>query len=187
MENLLHQAVCDNDVKALHELLEGGADPNALDDNGKTPLMYAANLRSLRNGTVGLLLKAGADVACVTPQGENFFQFLLEKEPGERGSSAVQLSEKFDLLRLELNRYTCYDVIEPIEGVPYTGRILAVNDEYALCIQNTKHEIVLHDTSRLERVPEPGDFVKISYGLFNEPACVRELERECVEERSPER
>jgi len=176
MDESVHAAVRSGDIEKLKGLLEAGADPNALDSRGMTPLMHAANLRALRDGTVEALIAAGADITLVTPDRLNFFQFLLRRDENERGSGRFQLSEKFDLLRQILNRRTEYDIVEPLEGVPYVGRILAVNDEYALCIQASNHQIVLHDTSRLERIPQPDDLVRISYGLFCELAVVKTIE-----------
>ena len=44
----------------IEEMIEGGADVNARDERGNTPLLYAANSRS--SAIVTLLIDAGADV-----------------------------------------------------------------------------------------------------------------------------
>ncbi len=56
----LHVAARAGDREAIHSLLAGGADVNARDDAGNTPLMVAAMCADAE--TVNTLLKAGADV-----------------------------------------------------------------------------------------------------------------------------
>jgi hypothetical protein len=60
-QTLLHVT---DDVEAVRFLLSVGLDPNALDNQGRTPLM-----RYRKESTNILLLEAGADVNALDPQG----------------------------------------------------------------------------------------------------------------------
>jgi ankyrin repeat protein len=61
----LMQAVKSNDVAHVKELIQQGANVNALDDNGDAPLVMAAY--EGHNEILKLLLEAGADVSAVDP------------------------------------------------------------------------------------------------------------------------
>lgn len=57
-------------VEAINALLQSGADVNAVDDDGYTPLMYACSQKAPKGpAVVELLLKNGANARAVTPQG----------------------------------------------------------------------------------------------------------------------
>lgn len=60
-------AVRNDDARAARTLLTGGADPNAGDDIGATPLMHAAAFSSLE--TLRVLLDARAEVNAATKAG----------------------------------------------------------------------------------------------------------------------
>lgn len=64
---LLHDAVGD-DVKPVQILLSLGADVNAVNKNGTTPLMFACRQGKIE--VVKILLDAGAKVNWATPQGQ---------------------------------------------------------------------------------------------------------------------
>jgi len=60
-KNLLHLAIEKKaEINTIKVLIENGADVNAKDDNGKTPLISAALLNAI--DVVDLLIKNGADV-----------------------------------------------------------------------------------------------------------------------------
>jgi anti-sigma B factor antagonist len=54
----------------LQEAILAGADPNAKDENGETPLMYAAAYNG-NSGVMTALLKAGADINARSKDGKN--------------------------------------------------------------------------------------------------------------------
>ena len=56
----LHEAVQSNDVDLVRTLLAEGADVNAVDKKGATPIFYTANLGSVE--TAEILLEHGADI-----------------------------------------------------------------------------------------------------------------------------
>ena len=68
--------VCDL-IKA-RELLRAGADPDARDDDGRTPLFSAVLGGSV--GLVGLLLEAGADVNAHDHRGFTALHFAAEEQ-----------------------------------------------------------------------------------------------------------
>ncbi|KFH46922.1 putative ankyrin repeat protein-like protein [Hapsidospora chrysogenum ATCC 11550] len=62
-------------------LLDHGADVNAIDSKGKTPLYYASNLRNVR-----MLIRHGARVDHVSPNGEPLIHYAAGLgENGEIG------------------------------------------------------------------------------------------------------
>mmetsp|Transcript_39393 Transcript_39393/g.92606 ORF Transcript_39393/g.92606 Transcript_39393/m.92606 type:complete len:112 (-) Transcript_39393:15-350(-) len=58
----LHRAVSNGHVEMTQVLLAAGADVNARNVDGKTPLHFAVNLKDGRVELVQILLAAGADV-----------------------------------------------------------------------------------------------------------------------------
>ena len=80
----LFDAVAAGDVKAALALLDGGADPNALDAAGFTPLMHAAMQGS--EPLVLALLDGGADPDLADALGET--AFLKAAAHGQRGVCA---------------------------------------------------------------------------------------------------
>ena len=56
----LHYATADGELTRLNQLLIDGADPNAVDGDGFTPLHFAA--QSYEAEAVRLLVEAGAEV-----------------------------------------------------------------------------------------------------------------------------
>jgi len=97
---LLHQAVRENDLKAVESLIKGGADVKAVSRYGVTPMHIAA-----MNGNAAMLrrlLGAGADVNTATPGGETALMtaaragnveavsLLLERGANVNASDAVR-------------------------------------------------------------------------------------------------
>ncbi len=66
----LDWAVVAHQTEAVRVLIAGGADVNAVDHFGYTPLMYAATIDYGDSSTVTELLKAGADPNLKDKKGE---------------------------------------------------------------------------------------------------------------------
>ena len=71
----VHDAARRNDWFRLRELLDAGADPDASDDRGVTPLMAAAYHDSA--AVVGLLLQRGADSRRIDVDGRNALSYAV--------------------------------------------------------------------------------------------------------------
>jgi ankyrin repeat protein len=78
----LHAAVASRNAEAVALLLDRGADPNARQQVGYTPLMGAANAG--REDLVDLLLRHGADRTLVNDEGKTAADIARE-----RGHAAV--------------------------------------------------------------------------------------------------
>ena len=76
-ETALHWAVMKRSESAARFLLARGADVNALDAAGGTPLLYAVQNRD--DGIVDVLLRAGADVTLQNQHGETPLLFAIEQ------------------------------------------------------------------------------------------------------------
>ena len=71
----LHAAVKRNDTAAVQQLLERGAEIDAMDADGLTPLMLACI--TLQEENIRLLVQAGADPDARNPRGTSARQMLL--------------------------------------------------------------------------------------------------------------
>ena len=80
VQDSLHDAVKRNDTAAVQHLLERGAEVDAMDADGLTPLMLAC--MSLQEEDIRQLVQAGADPDARNPRGTSARQMLL------RGSRA---------------------------------------------------------------------------------------------------
>ena len=76
-ETALHWVVLKRSESGARFLLERGADVNALDASGGTPLLYAVQHRD--DGIVDVLLRAGADVNLQNHVGETPLLFAIEQ------------------------------------------------------------------------------------------------------------
>ncbi|KAH7007032.1 ankyrin repeat-containing domain protein [Ilyonectria destructans] len=95
----------------LQRLLEHGADPNALDELGDSPLAYACRLPLDFNagGAIKLLLKHGADINGVSSEGLSHLHTILNMLPHRSseandslfhypGSTALEVPTRFQML-----------------------------------------------------------------------------------------
>jgi ankyrin repeat protein len=69
--NLLHWAVITNRAAVIPVLVQAGVPLNAIDENGYTPLMYAATIDFGDTAAAKALLEAGADRSVRNPEGRN--------------------------------------------------------------------------------------------------------------------
>ena len=75
VQDSLHAAVKRNDTTAVQHLLERGAEVDAMDDDGLTPLMLAC--MTLQEENIRLLVQAGADPDVRNPRGTSARQMLM--------------------------------------------------------------------------------------------------------------
>ncbi|MBR5186780.1 MAG: ankyrin repeat domain-containing protein [Akkermansia sp.] len=71
----LHAAVKRNDTAAVQQLLERGAEIDAMDADGLTPLMLAC--MTLQEENIRLLVQAGANPDAKNPRGTSARQMLM--------------------------------------------------------------------------------------------------------------
>ena len=71
----LHAAVKRNDTAAVQQLLERGAEIDAMDADGLTPLMLAC--MNLQEENIRLLVQAGANPDAKNPRGTSARQMLM--------------------------------------------------------------------------------------------------------------
>ena len=74
---LLHGSANRGAVKAVRWLLEHGADPNSLDDVGRTPLSVCAE-RNTATAAIELLVSAGADPRALDAAGKTALDYARE-------------------------------------------------------------------------------------------------------------
>ena len=74
-DDSLHAAVKRNDTAAVQQLLERGAEIDAMDADGLTPLMLAC--MNLQEENIRLLVQAGANPDAKNPRGTSARQMLL--------------------------------------------------------------------------------------------------------------
>jgi len=65
-----------NNLKIISKLLENGADPNILDNDGYSTLIFCANDEPQNYHKFELLLKYGADPYYIDPYGNDFYDIL---------------------------------------------------------------------------------------------------------------
>ena len=81
----LHEAVSRYDAPLVHSLLERGANPNDPDSKGRTALMLATFVRSMK--IVQILLDAGANPNLKAKDGNTSLTFAIPGRP--RGSISI--------------------------------------------------------------------------------------------------
>ena len=74
---LLHGAANRGSIKPVSWLLAHGADPNAIDDHGRTPLQVAA-MRNTATRAIEILLEHGADPGRVDTEGKSALEYARE-------------------------------------------------------------------------------------------------------------
>ncbi len=92
MEDTLISRSIANDVDGVRRLLRSGANPNAPDGSGQTPLMWAANYQS--DSMIELLLQAGANPCARDSEGHTALwhsrrrvvDFVVPFRPGMHGT-----------------------------------------------------------------------------------------------------
>lgn len=77
----LHQAAAAGDIENIKSLISGGADVNAKDDTGSTPLHYAVILAN--RDVIELLIAGGADVNIKDDQGRTALWWAKEQDSAE--------------------------------------------------------------------------------------------------------
>lgn len=77
----------EDDISCICELLEHGADPNAENKAGMTPLQEACRMGN--NKMVDLLLRYGANINKMSQAGENCLFLFLNHQPNARNSSLL--------------------------------------------------------------------------------------------------
>ena len=75
VQDSLHAAVKRNDTTAVQQLLERGAEVDAMDADGLTPLMLAC--MTLQEENIRQLVQAGADPDARNPRGTSARQMLM--------------------------------------------------------------------------------------------------------------
>lgn len=76
----LMRAVMTGHCGIARELLERGADPNAMCNTGRTPLAYAVGPFSQQGACVETLLEAGADPKRVDAQGNSLEEYMTNEQ-----------------------------------------------------------------------------------------------------------
>jgi ankyrin repeat protein len=76
---LLHGAANRGTLKAVRWLLEHGADPNALDEHGRSPLHVCAR-RNTSTSVVRLLIEAGSDIGARDASGNTALDYAVENK-----------------------------------------------------------------------------------------------------------
>lgn len=96
VQDSLHDAVKRNDTAAVQHLLERGAEVDAMDADGLTPLMLAC--MTLQEENIRQLVQAGADPDARNPRGTSARQMLLRGDSipsrGPACRKALQEAEK---------------------------------------------------------------------------------------------
>jgi len=77
----LHEAAAAGDIEQIKSLISGGADVNAKDDNGETPLHNAVILAN--KDVIELLIASGADVNAKDNQGRTPLWWAKEQNSAE--------------------------------------------------------------------------------------------------------
>lgn len=77
----------EEDISCISELLEGGAEPDAVNKAGMTPLQEACSMGNKE--LVDLLLRYGANINKLSRSGENCLFLFLNHRPNIRNSSLL--------------------------------------------------------------------------------------------------
>lgn len=153
-ETKLHVACIRGNIKAVHTLLEQGADVKAVDNSGFTPLHDAANLGHL--DVIDLLLKHGADINHTGPglaplhsaaEGASLdaMEFLLDRNASVRiltHEGKTALESLFDLRQRAIK-----------EGNPFTKE----EEERFRCLRDRLQKLLDSEgiTSKSQKQTEP--------------------------------
>jgi len=77
----IHEAAAGGDIEQIKSLISGGADVNAKDNNGSTPLHYAVILANM--DVIKLLISNGADVNAKDKEGRTPLSWAKDLENNE--------------------------------------------------------------------------------------------------------
>ena len=183
----LHRLVASGDIDRLKAALEGGADANARDGTGWTPLMRAADKGHAL--LVPMLLKAGADANLRAPDGATalFMATLgghaeiiaaLMKAGADHSIKGPQGKTAVDVARLKFGNYfharergVDQAVLELLKvgGIPTEDAVEVINQLYTKCGMFTfpdAHETERHTKQSAERVD--ADTIKFVWQYYGE-------------------
>jgi ankyrin repeat protein len=108
----LHGAVSDNDIQLVKQHLAAGANVNAKNEQGQTPIHLAAKTRKVKKEITELLIEKGADVNVKDRKGRTPLDFavtgkraeteeLIRKNGGERGEYKMTIYQAANIGDLE--------------------------------------------------------------------------------------
>ena len=137
---LLAQAALNNDINIVRKLITAGADVNATDQGGLSPLYYAANEKNPE--IIKLLLTADADVNIKTPSGNTPLHIVLMATDY---STVYPHETRGEIIEALLARGADVTIANEDKKTP---AMLLKGTKYGPALRGIQPEITLDDTSR---------------------------------------